>query len=188
MEQSTDPRGENIFDVVLQTKNMGNRHDYSLWNVKTNDRDPVGVARAGAPPDTPPPPPFPLRFPPRGRFNAGIRSNTLGEKGETARLVETLALASVGKSTQKLYLRKVEHLDRREGGAGQGAVVAAQPRQPESGVVRADGVHGMPVLRAQQSAVNRKGVSHSNQVFPQDVRRLGIANFALYDCRRGKGD
>ena len=30
----------------------------------------------------------------------------LGEKGEAARLVETLALASVGKSIQKLYLAK----------------------------------------------------------------------------------
>ena len=30
----------------------------------------------------------------------------LGEKGEAARLVETLALASVGESAQKLYLAK----------------------------------------------------------------------------------
>ena len=30
----------------------------------------------------------------------------MGEKGEVARLVETLALASVGKSTQTLYLAK----------------------------------------------------------------------------------
>ena len=72
----------------------------------SNDRDPVGVARAGAPPDSPPPPPFPPPFPPRGRFNAGTGPNTLDEKGEAARLVETLALASVGKNTQKLYLAK----------------------------------------------------------------------------------
>ena len=71
------------------------------------DWDPVGVERAGAPPDTPPPPPFPPPFPPRGRFNAGTGPNTLGEKGEAARLVETLALALVEKSTQKLYLAKL---------------------------------------------------------------------------------
>ena len=45
----------------------------------------------------------------------------------------------------------------------------------------------MPLLRAQQSAVDRKGVSRCNKAFPQDVRRLGIANFALHDRRRGKG-
>ena len=48
----------------------------------------------------------PPSFPPRGRFNAGTGPNTLGEKGEAARLVETLVLASAGKSTQNLYLAK----------------------------------------------------------------------------------
>ena len=54
VEQPIGPRGEKIFDVVLQTKTVGNRHDCSLWNIMSNDRDPVGVARASAPPDTPP--------------------------------------------------------------------------------------------------------------------------------------
>ena len=33
VQQSIGPRGGNMFDVVLRTKNMGKRHDYSLWNI-----------------------------------------------------------------------------------------------------------------------------------------------------------
>ena len=63
VEQPIGPRRENIFDVVLQTKSVGNRHDYRLWNIMSNERDPVGVTRAGAPPDTPSPPSVPSLFP-----------------------------------------------------------------------------------------------------------------------------
>ena len=40
------------------------------------------------------------------RAPAGTGDNKVGHKDEVARLVETLALGSVGKSTQKNYLAK----------------------------------------------------------------------------------
>ena len=39
VQQSIGPRGGNMFDVVLRTKNMGKRHDYSLWNIMFNEWD-----------------------------------------------------------------------------------------------------------------------------------------------------
>ena len=53
-------------------------------------------------------PPHRVTFSPshsRG-IGPGTGSNTSRDTGAAARLVETLALASVGKSTQKLYLAK----------------------------------------------------------------------------------
>ena len=72
VKQPFAPRGGNIFDVVLQTKNMGNRHDYTLWNITSNDRDPVGFTFACVPSGTLfAPPGFPS-LPPRGLFNTKL--------------------------------------------------------------------------------------------------------------------
>ena len=54
----------------------------------------------------------------RNRVNEG------GHKDEIARLVETLAPGSVGKSTQKKLSSEVKHLGKREAGAGKRTVVA----------------------------------------------------------------
>ena len=56
--------------------------------------------------NTTPPPPFSLSYPLCGWLNTGTVPNTLGEKGEAPRLMETLTLTSVGKRSQELYLAK----------------------------------------------------------------------------------
>ena len=38
-EQSIGPRGNEIFDIVLQTKNLQTRHDDSLWRIMANEGD-----------------------------------------------------------------------------------------------------------------------------------------------------
>ena len=53
---------------------------------------------------------------------------------------------------------------------------------------RSEGVCGESVLRAQQPAVHREGVSCRYHVLPQDVCRVGTPHLALNDCCRGKGD
>ena len=38
-EQPIGPRGNEIFDIVLQTKNLKTRHDDSLWRIMANKGD-----------------------------------------------------------------------------------------------------------------------------------------------------
>ena len=39
VEQPIGPRGNKIFDIVLQTMNLQTRHDDSLWRIMANDGD-----------------------------------------------------------------------------------------------------------------------------------------------------
>ena len=61
----------------------------------------------------------------------------MGEKGEAARLVETLALASVGKSTQKLYLAKLNTWVGEKAAQGKGPWLHVQEAGEGAGSVSA---------------------------------------------------
>ena len=75
-------------------------------------------------------PPFPPPFLPRGQFNAGTGPNTLGEKGKAAGLVDTLALESVKKSTQTLYLGKLNTWVEEIAAQGKGPWLQHNPDNP----------------------------------------------------------
>ena len=121
--------------------------------------------------------------------HVGTGPNAPRDMGAAARLVETLALASVRKSTEKLYLAKWNTWVAEREAQGKEAWLQYNPDNPSKpSVVRADGVHGVSFLCTQQSAVDRKGVPCRNPLFPLDIRRLGASNLTLHDSCCGKKD
>ena len=135
-EQDIGSRGVGIFDLVLQTKNILTRHDDILWNLMMSSAEPERITRlfmhvsrstcslhtACAPLQHS----AYIRHVRRSAYStrsgrlsfnirhaygtptnfAGTGDNKGGKKDEVARSVETLALGSVGQSTQKNYLAK----------------------------------------------------------------------------------
>ena len=121
--------------------------------------------------------------------HVGTGPNAPRDMGAAARLVETLALASVRKSTEKLYLAKWNTWVAEREAQGKEAWLQYNPDNLNQVLYElADGVHRVSLLCTQQSAVDRKGVPCRNPLFPQDVRRLGAYNLTLHDSRCGKRD
>ena len=135
-EQDIGSRGTGIFDLVPQTKNILTKHDDILWNLMMSGAEPERITRSlmhvSRSTCSVHPACAPLQYSayirhvrPSGysarsgrlSFNirhaygtltnfAGTGDNKGGKKDEVERLVETLALGSVGQSTQKNYLAK----------------------------------------------------------------------------------
>ena len=121
------------------------------------------------------------------RAPAGTGANKGGNNHEVARLVETLALGSVGKSTQKNYLAKWNTWVKDRQAQGQEpwlhTCTLADPKEVLSDLL------GFMASRCfahnnRQHTVKR---IRRNQL-PRNVRRMGVANVALHDSSCGRGD